>query len=225
MGDIKKEVVDVLERKRPDQKVLILGHWNFYNKLYKSGKMLKNFAKRIGDKVKWILGHEHNPNFFKEGAYLGCLSPNEFGQKQGKIMVVDDGEYKFWDYPAKERFLELEEDDLPNEFDNPERTYLKIITNDPERTEELKEKYSDLAHCSVKYDVEKEEKEVKELCLKCKQAVMATKDDLLVCPRCGNEESKGIKDEQYYFMKVCDVFDYEIEKLAPLHKEIERRLK
>lgn len=196
--DIKKKVIDVLESKRPDQKVLVLGHWNFYNKLYKSGKRLLNFAKRLhkNKPLKWVLGHEHSPSFFPSGAYLGCLSPNEFGQKQGKIMVVDNGSYDFWDYPEGERFLELDEDELPNSFKNPERTYLKITTDDPEKTQELEEKYSNLAHCSVKYDVEgAQEVGVEGTC-------------------------EEIKDERYYFEKVCEVFEYDIKELAPLHEAI-----
>lgn len=200
--DIKKEVLDVLDRKRPDQKVLVLGHWIFYNQFWDSGKRLTDFAEKLhkqGEPIKWILGHEHSPEGFPYGMYIGCLSPLEFGQKQGKIMVIEDGRYDFWNYPEGEKFIELKDTNLPDSFETPERTYLKIITDNPERTGELKDKYSHLAHCSVKYDVSETDQETK-------------------------SENLDIKDEQYYFSKACESFDYDENELAPLHSKIKKEV-
>ena len=138
---------------------IVFGHWNFWNDLHKSGKNLKSFAKK--QDVKWILGHEHNPNKIDDiGYYLGVMNPKIFGESQGRVMKVGSS-IKFLSYPDSEVFIKGyytdEEVDMPD-IEKPERTYLKVYTDDSNKLKEIKAKYEDmnLRHFSMPL-IQKEE--------------------------------------------------------------------
>lgn len=139
-----------------DKKVLVLGHWNFYSDLYKSGKKLKLFAKAHPE-VKWILGHEHNPQKHDWGFYLGVISPVKFRERQGKYMVIDDG-VTFKDYPASEQFIIIEHDQDPF-IDYPEHSYVRVETKREELIEKIREHYSDANKLIINLVVEDKERE------------------------------------------------------------------
>ena len=156
--EIKEAVINAA---RQHEQVIVFGHWYFWNELHQSGRKLKRFASKF-DNVKWVLGHDHSPRKINDiGFYLGVMNPKVFGETQGRVMRLEGKEYSFLKYPTGETFIKgyLTEDekDLPD-IEEPERTYLKIYTDDPDKIPKIKDKYEDigLRHFSMPL-VQKEE--------------------------------------------------------------------
>lgn len=145
--DIENEVLKVAKNNQHGRQIIVLGHWQFYNELYHNGFKLQGFACEMFDRsnVRWILGHVHNPSEIiidgkQIGYYLGVMNPKQFGEKQGKILLLDTKQKSemLTDYPFGEAFIEVvytgggfdwDESWVP-EIKYPDTTYLKVITSD-----------------------------------------------------------------------------------------------
>lgn len=201
-ADIKMAVTEAIEHQKDNRQVVVVGHWNFYNDLWNSGKKLNQFAYEMAPQVKWLLGHEHNPNEINIsgkfiGYYLGCFNPNRFSEKQGNVIVFDDGKPEVISYPEGEQFIVASTNDKIN-ITNPELTYLRLVTHDLEEAEKWTEKYQDLAHFSVKYEpITKEEaEEIKE-----------------------RAEIKSIED---YLAEACNELEFDEDEIGPYHQRVKR---
>ena len=165
-----------------------LGHWNFYNSNWKTGKKMKPRSD-----VRYILGHDHNPKTRGNVKYIGCMNPLRFGEKQGEVLAFDDGEVKVWDYPFGEKFIVTDEE---IEVDEPKNTYMKLVVDNLSESERLKEKYSNLAHFSIKYDTDNN---------------IGT--DVV-------EPESNIKTHTDYLEEACEELGYDPDELKDYHNKI-----
>lgn len=208
---IKKAVKTVINDTKGKKQIIVLGHWHFWNDLRNSGKRLLPFAKQTNSKygVLWILGHEHSPNKIINnkktlGYYLGCMNPVQFGERQGKVMMINNKNSKpqYFDYPFGEKFIigsyTKEEKNLP-EIKDPEKTYLRIITDDLSKTDEIKEIYEgiNLRHFTIPFKPSEKTKKEKEF-------KVATK----------------AKTEDDYMITACEANDLNPKEIMPYHNKV-----
>lgn len=203
--DIKAAIKAATKKEKP---VYVLGHWSFYNSLHKSGRELLEFAKQAAKRnVTFFLGHEHNPNKITYegthlGYYIGCANPKIFGEKQGRMLEINQNGYSFKEYPFGETFVKIEYSGELPEFNNPEETYLKVYTNDINNVELIENKYKDkpFPHFSVPIIRQSEEVEGIEL-----------DQDI---------KTKNIDD---YVLEAIEKNEFSPDSLMPLHNKIKER--
>lgn len=204
-SDIKAAVKAAIKKDKP---VYVLGHWSFYNPLHKSGRELLDFAKNAAERnVTFFLGHEHNPNKITYegqhlGYYIGCVNPKIFGEKQGRILEINDSGYNFKDYPFGEKFAKIEYSGKLPDFDNPEETYLKVYTSDINDVEIIEEKYKDKGFPHFSIPIIREAEDVNEISID------------------GDIKTKDVDD---YVLEAIEKNEFDPDALMPLHNKIKER--
>jgi calcineurin-like phosphoesterase family protein len=203
--DIKAAIKAAIKKDKP---VYVLGHWSFYNSLHKSGRELLEFAKVAAKRnVTFFLGHEHNPNKITYegtdlGYYIGCVNPKIFGERQGRMLEINQNGYSFKGYPFGEKFVKMEYSGELPDFDNPEETYLKVYTTDINDVELIDNKYGDKPFPHFSIPIIRKSEEVNEISVD------------------GNIKTKDTDD---YILEAIEKNEFDPDNLMPLHNKIKER--